>query len=103
MKQQGIGEYNMQAALELLSIEKATFAEQVQAGKSFVDIAKDRGISRQKLIRYINVRLYCQNRCCTSKGYITQDEANQKKQAVLKEVEDFVDHTQTKFELDEKK
>ncbi|WP_336774700.1 hypothetical protein [Paenibacillus sp. MMO-58] len=102
VKEQGIGEYNMKAAFELLGIEKVTFAEQVQAGKSFVDIAKDHGISRQKLIDTLMSDFTAKIAAVQAKGDITQDQANQKKQAVLKEVEDFVDHTQTKFELDEK-
>ncbi|MCK9859912.1 hypothetical protein [Paenibacillus sp. ATY16] len=102
VKEQGIGEYNLQAAFELLGVEKATFAEQVQAGKSFVDIAKDHGITRQKLIDTLMSDFTAKIAAVQAKGDITQEEANQKKQAVLKEVEDFVDHTQTKFKLDEK-
>ncbi|MCM3629074.1 hypothetical protein M3194_17140 [Paenibacillus glycanilyticus] len=103
VREQGFGQYNMQAAFELLGIEKTTFAEQVQAGKSFVDIAKDHGVSRQKLIDTLMSDFTAKIAALQAKGDITQDQANQKKQAVLKEVEDFVDHTQTKFELEEKK
>ncbi|WP_177182668.1 hypothetical protein [Paenibacillus sp. OV219] len=36
-------------------------------------------------------------------GDITDEQANQKKQAALKEVEDFIDHTQTIFEMKAKR
>ncbi|NBD23096.1 hypothetical protein [Paenibacillus glycinis] len=97
-KEQGSGEYNMQAALALLGIDKATFAEQVQAGKSFADIAKDHNVSRQKLIDTLVSDFTTKIDDVKAQGDITQEQADQKKQAVLKEAEDFVDHTQTMFE-----
>ncbi|GLX66914.1 hypothetical protein [Paenibacillus glycanilyticus] len=103
VKDQGIGEYNMQAAFELLGIDKATFAEQIQAGKSFVDIAKDHGVSRQKLIDALMSDFTAKIASIQATGDITQDQANQKKQAVLKDIEDFVDHTQTMFVVKEEK
>ncbi|SEM54663.1 hypothetical protein SAMN05518847_101119 [Paenibacillus sp. OV219] len=102
-KEQGIGEFNLQAALKLLGIDKATFADQVQGGKSFADIAKDHGVSRQKLIEALMSDFTAKIDAVKAEGDITQEQADQKKQAVQKEVEDFVDHTQTMFKIKEEK
>ncbi|SFI31205.1 hypothetical protein SAMN02799624_00283 [Paenibacillus sp. UNC496MF] len=103
VREQGVGEYNLMAAFELLGIDKATFAEQVQAGKSFADIAKDHGGSRQKLIEVLMSDITAKLDAGKAKGDITQEQADQKKQAAQKEVEDFVDHTASRFETKEKK
>ncbi|MBP3967358.1 hypothetical protein [Paenibacillus lignilyticus] len=102
-KGQGIGEFDMQAAFELLGIDKATFSEQVQAGKSFADIAKDHDVSREKLIDTLMSKFTAKIDALKAKGEITQEQADQKKQAVLKEVEEFVDHTQKMVVIKDKK
>ncbi|QHW29444.1 hypothetical protein GZH47_00425 [Paenibacillus rhizovicinus] len=103
VRKQGIGEYNMMAAFELLGIDKATFAEQVQAGKSFADIAKDHDVSRQKLIDTLMSDISAKLDAVQAKGDITQEQVDQKKQAAQKEVEDFIDHTSSMVELKNKK
>ncbi|AZN41119.1 hypothetical protein [Paenibacillus albus] len=103
VREQGIGEYNMMAAFELLGIDKANFAEQVQAGKSFADIAKDHHVSRQKLIDTLMSDITAKLDAVQANGDITQEQADQKKQATLKEVEDFVDHTPTMVKMKDHK
>lgn len=102
-KEEGIGGFDLQAAFELLGIDKAAFAEQVQAGKSFADIAQDHGVSREQLIATLMSDFASKIDSVLADGEITQAQADQKKQAVQKEVEDFVDHTQTRFEKKEAK
>lgn len=101
-KEQGGNGYNMQAALELIGIDKATFAEQVQGGKSFADIAKDHGVTRQQLIDALMTDVNAKLAEVQANGDITAEQADQKKKATVKEVEDFIDHTQTMFEMKEK-
>ncbi|REE89091.1 hypothetical protein A8990_107189 [Paenibacillus taihuensis] len=102
-KERGGGGYNMQAALELIGIDKATFAEQVQGGKSFADIAKDHGVTRQQLIDALMSDVNAKLAEVQANGDATAEQVDQKKQAALKEVEDFVDHTSSMFEMKEKK
>lgn len=102
VREKGIGEYNMKAAFELLGIDKATFAEQVQAGKSFADIAEVHGVSRQSLIDTLMSDITAKIGAVLATGEITQAQADQKRQAVQKEVEDFIDRTQTIFEKQKK-
>lgn len=97
-KQDGIGGMNMHAAFELLGIDKAEFAKQVQAGKSFNDIAKDHGVSRQQLIDALLSDVDDKITEVHHNGDITQEEADQKKQAALQDVEIFIDQTQTVFD-----
>ncbi|WNR42754.1 hypothetical protein [Paenibacillus roseipurpureus] len=73
--------FNMQAAFIFLGIDKAVFAEQVQAGKSFAEITKDHGISRQKLVDTLMSDFTAKIDDVKAKGDITQKQTDQKKQA----------------------
>jgi uncharacterized protein YidB (DUF937 family) len=97
-KQDGSGGMNIQAAFELIGIDKAEFVKEVQAGKTFADIAKDHGISRQQLIDALMSDVNDKITEVQANGDITQEQADEKKQAALKDVETFVDQTQTVFE-----
>ncbi|CAM3434106.1 hypothetical protein PALU110988_22585 [Paenibacillus lupini] len=97
-KQDGSGGMNIQAAFELIGIDKAEFAKEVQAGKTFADIAKDHGVSRQQLIDALMSDVNDKITEVQANGDITKEQADQKKQAVMKDVETFVDQTQTVFE-----
>ncbi|MBO7746752.1 hypothetical protein I8J29_21265 [Paenibacillus sp. MWE-103] len=101
-KEQCIGQYNMIAAFELLGIDKTTFAEQVHSGKSFAVIAKDHGVSRPKLIDVLMSDINAKLDAVKANGDISQEQADQKKLAAQKEVEDFVDYTASMFKMKDK-
>lgn len=97
-KQDRTGEMNIQAAFELIGIDKAEFAKEVQAGKTLADIAKDHDVTRQQLIDVLMSDANDKFKEVQANGDITQEQADEKKQAALKDVETFVDQTQTVFE-----
>lgn len=101
-KQEG-NEWNLSAALQLIGIDKAAFADHVRVGNSFADIASAYGVTRQQLIDALLSDMNAKIDEVKGNGDITQEQADQKRQAAQKEVEAFIDHTQTMFDMKEKK
>lgn len=89
-------DYNLKAAFDLLGLDKASFIEQSESGKSLADIAADRGISRQQLIEALSSDLDTQADKLVQSQMMTQEQADQVKQELLQNMDRFVNEVARK-------
>lgn len=75
----GVKGGNPEAISQLLNMEQADLLTELKAGKSLLDIAKDKGISEQTLIDTIKAQINSTIDEKVKQGYLTEDQAKELK------------------------
>ncbi|SFD78204.1 hypothetical protein SAMN05216378_1404 [Paenibacillus catalpae] len=83
---------NVKVVITMLNLDKEALVEQMNAGKSFAEIAAAEGISRQQLIDAIRADLDAQSTKFVASKQLTQEQADKQKQELLKKIDKFIDN-----------
>jgi lipoate-protein ligase A len=83
---------DIKPALDLLGIDKQSFANASVAGQSLVDMATEKGVTRQQLIDSLLTQFNQTLDDALRSGNLTNEDGDNKKQSVLKQINKMIDY-----------
>ncbi len=88
----GFGLENNTELLSLLNVDADTLKQELKAGKSLADIAKEKGVAEDDVIALLTKQEETRLADAVKNGKLTQDQANSKKEKFEELVKAFVEH-----------
>jgi hypothetical protein len=96
-KKGGAEVINLQPALDLLGIDKPTFVNAREAGKSLVDLAAEKGVTRQQLIDSLLAQVTQSLDDAVRNGKLSKEEAENNKQSALAQINKMINDNGTEI------